>query len=98
MHDGPLEAALARGISERTKMAIAIYRAVELYNTPPRRGRPGKRGKFNCGKSHFYEVIEPQLEKVKLGPKATAYTARKLIEDGIARATAERAVAQVGGS
>jgi hypothetical protein len=74
-------------------MTIPIYRASELYNQPAKRGRPAKRGKFNCGRSHFYEVIEPQLEKVKLGAKATAYTARscdKVIEDGITEATAER--------
>jgi hypothetical protein len=74
-------------------MAITIYRAVELYNQPAKPGRPAKRGKFNCGKSHFYDVIEPRLEKVNLGPRAKAYTARscdKVIEEGITEATAER--------
>ena len=64
-------------------MAILIYRAGELYSTRKRRG------KFPTGKSHFYAVIEPRLEKVQLGPKATGYTDRsvdKYIEDGIATA------------
>jgi hypothetical protein len=74
-------------------MAITIYRASELYNTPSRRGQPGKRGIFNVGKSTFYEEIEPELERVKLGERAIGYTGRsvdKKIENSIAAATAER--------
>jgi hypothetical protein len=65
-------------------MTITIYRADELYSTRKRRG------KFPTGKSHFFTVIEPQLEKVQLGPKAVGYTDRsvnKFIEEGIAAAT-----------
>jgi hypothetical protein len=79
--------ALVRGISERIIMAITIYRAGELYSTRKRRG------KFPTGKSHFFKVIEPQLEKVQLGPQAVGYTDQsvdKFIEKGIAAATAER--------
>jgi hypothetical protein len=98
-------AALVRGMSERIIMAITIYRGTDLFNTPARKAkpasngrparcaRPAKRGKLNVGKSHFFDVIEPQLEKVQLGPKAVGYTDQsvdKFIEKGIAAAIAER--------
>ena len=72
-------------------MGIQIYRATELYNSR------GRRGLFNVGKSHFYEVIEPQLERVALGERATGYTdqsVRKVIERGI-KAAADRRRADV---
>lgn len=74
-------------------MAVMIYRAGDLHNSPPSRGRPGKRGKLNVGKSCFYETIEPKLEKVKLSAHAYGYTDRsvaKVIAEGIAEASAER--------
>ena len=79
-------------------MAITVYRAGELHNQPARPGRPAKRGKparpgrppkrgkFGVSKSHFYDEIEPRLEKVRLGPKPVGYTDRsvdKVIEEGI---------------
>jgi predicted DNA-binding transcriptional regulator AlpA len=75
-------------------MAMMIYRANELYNTPAKReeNKPAKRGKLGVGKSHFYEEIEPKLEKVKLGEKAVGYTDRsvdKVIKEGIAAARAD---------
>jgi hypothetical protein len=88
-------------------MTILIYRASELYNHPPikarpasagrpaRNAKPAKRGIFGVGKSHFYEVIEPQLEKVRLGPKAVGYTGRsvtKIIEQGVERRVEHAAV------
>jgi hypothetical protein len=72
--------------------SFVIYRAVQLYNTPRRRGRPGSRGVFNVAKSTFYEEIEPELERVKLGERAVGYTGRsidKKIEKSIAAAAAE---------
>ena len=72
-------------------MAFMIYRAGDLHNSPPSRGRPGKRGKLNVGKSCFYETIEPKLEKVKLSAHAYGYTDRsvaKVIAEGIAEASA----------
>jgi hypothetical protein len=78
-------------------MAITIYRASQLYNTPSRRDQSGKRGLFNVGKSTFYDEIEPDLEKVNLGPRAVGYTDRsveKRIVKGIAEATAERNAAR----
>jgi hypothetical protein len=77
-------------------MPIPIYRAFELYNHPAKGGRPAKRGLFGVGKSFFYEVIEPLLERVNLGPKAIAYTGRsvdKVIEEGIAKAIASATAA-----
>jgi hypothetical protein len=68
-------------------LAITIYRAAELYN------RGGRRGILNVGKTFFYSEIEPQLEKVRLGERATAYThdsILRVIELGIAKAAAER--------
>jgi hypothetical protein len=68
-------------------MAIVVLRAPQIYS---RRGKPGL---LPTGKSHFHEVIEPQLEKVVLGRKAVGYTERsldKLIEKGIVKAAAER--------
>jgi hypothetical protein len=64
-------------------MPIGIFRAAELYN------RGGKRGVFNVGKSHFYETVEPQLERVALGERAVGYTERsveRVIRQGIAKA------------
>lgn len=72
-------------------MSIIIYRASQLYNKPSKRGQPGKRGIFNVGKSTFYDEIEPELERVKLGERAIGYTDRsvdKKIENGIAAAAA----------
>lgn len=66
---------------------VFILRANQIYS------RPGKPGRLPTGKSHFYEEIEPQLEKVVLGPKAVGYSERsleKLIEQGIDEAAAER--------
>lgn len=74
-------------------MAIKIYRPGELYNMPQREGKPSKRGVFNVGRSTFYDEIEPDLEKVDLGPRAVGYTDRSVeqkIERGIASATAKR--------
>jgi hypothetical protein len=72
-----MKAAPVRGISERT-MPITIYRAIDLYNTPSRRGQPGKRGIFGVGKTQFYDEIEPNLERVRLGEKAVGYTDRSV--------------------
>jgi hypothetical protein len=66
---------------------VAVLRANQIYS------RPGKPGRLPTGKSHFHEVIEPQLEKVVLGPKSVAYTERsldKVIEQGIAKSATER--------
>lgn len=86
-------------------MAITIYRAGDLYNTPfkpaqeARDGKkahpakPARRGIFNVGKSHFYEEIEPRLEKAALGPKAVGYTGRsveRVQTEMIAAAAVER--------
>lgn len=71
---------------------MEIYRGYELYSEPARRGRPARRGKFPYGKTFFFDVIEPQLERVNLGGRGVSYTARsveKVIEAGIA-AAAER--------
>jgi hypothetical protein len=76
---------------------MKIYRPADLHNTPARNGRPAKRGLFNVGKSTFYDEIEPDLEKVNLGPRAVGYTDRsveKRIVKGIAEATAERNAAR----
>jgi hypothetical protein len=70
--EGPHEAAPMRGMLERTQMAMTIYRPGDLYN------KRGKRGIFNVGKSHFYDQIEPHLERVKLGEKAVGYTDRSV--------------------
>jgi hypothetical protein len=75
-------------------MVITIYRPTELYSQPAKGGRPAKRGIFGVGKSFFYDVIEPLLEKVNISERAVGYTDRsinKVIEDGIATAAAERA-------
>ena len=66
---------------------VVLLRANQIYS---RRGRPGR---LPTGKSHFYDEIEPKLEKVALGPKARGYTERSLnnlIEQGIDEAAAER--------
>ena len=66
---------------------VVILRANQIYS------QPGKPGRLPTGKSHFYEEIEPRLEKVVLGPKAVGYTERSLdtlIEEGIGEAAAER--------
>jgi hypothetical protein len=82
-------------------MAITIYRASDLYNTPARPatperpGKPAKRGIFNVGRSQFYEEIEPDLERVKLGERAIGYTGRsvdKKIEISIAESTPRRSI------
>ena len=67
----------------------SILRANQIYS------RPGKPGLLPTGKSHFYDKIEPRLEKVALGPKAVGYTERslnQLIEEGIDEAAAARHV------
>jgi hypothetical protein len=74
-------------------MAFMIYRAGDLHNSPPSQGRPGKRGILNIGKSAFYDVIEPKLERVNLTAHAVGYTDRsveRVIAEGIAEAAAER--------
>jgi hypothetical protein len=66
---------------------IQIYRPSELFNTRARRGR------FNVSRTHFYDEIEPRLERVRLGPRAIGYTDRsvdRVIRDSIAAASAER--------
>ena len=66
---------------------VVILRANQIYS------QPGKPGRLPTGKSHFYEEIEPRLEKVVLGPKAVGYTERslnKLIEEGIGEAERDR--------
>ena len=66
---------------------VVVLRASQIYS------QSGKPGRLPTGKSHFYEEIEPKLEKVVLGPKAVGYTERsldKLIEQSI-EARAERA-------
>ena len=66
---------------------FVVLRAGQIYS------QPGKPGRLTTGKSHFYEEIEPRLEKVVLGPKAVGYTDRSLdtlIEEGIGEAVAER--------
>jgi hypothetical protein len=80
-------AARVRGMSEQSTMLV-VLRASQIYS------RPGKPGRLPTGKSHFYEVIEPKLEKAALGPKTVVYTERsldRLIEEGIGEAAAERA-------
>ena len=73
---------MGREVSRRLRvvdqMAIKFHRAGELYNTPSRRGRPGRRGVFNVGKSKFYKHIKPRLEKALLGERAVAYTDRSV--------------------
>jgi hypothetical protein len=74
-------------VRDRSKQMV-VLRASQIYSE---RGKPGR---LPTGKSHFYSVIEPQLERVPLGPKAVGYTERslnKLIERGIAEAAAARA-------
>jgi hypothetical protein len=61
--------AQVRGMSEQSTMTV-ILRANQIYS------RPDKPGRLPTGKSHFYEEIEPRLEKVALGPKAVGYTER----------------------
>ena len=68
---------------------VLVLRASQIYS------RAGKPGRLPTGKSHFYEEIEPRLEKVVLGPKSVGYTERsldKVIEQGIAKAAAGRRV------
>jgi hypothetical protein len=87
---------------ERT-MTILVYRASELYNHPAikarpaskrrraRKAKPARSGLLRVSKSHFYDKIEPKLERVELSPKAVAYTGRsvhKLI--GIEEASASQ--------
>jgi hypothetical protein len=62
---------------------VVVLRANQIYS------QLGKPGRLPTGKSHFYEEIEPRLEKVVLGPKAVGYTERSLdglIEHGIGEA------------
>jgi hypothetical protein len=63
----PQSAAYAGG-----HMVCKIYRAGDLHN------KPGKSGIFNVGRTHFYEVIEPRLEKICLGNRAVGYTDRSV--------------------
>jgi hypothetical protein len=66
---------------------LRIYRPSELYN------RNGKRGLLNVGKTHFYDVIKPQLERIALGERAAGYTGRsvrKVIAAGIAKSAVDR--------
>lgn len=66
---------------------VVVLRASQIYS------RPGKPGRLPTGKTHFYKVVEPQLEKVVLGPKSVGYTERSfdnLIEQGIDEAAGER--------
>ena len=53
-------------------MVFKIYRAGDLHN------KPGKPGIFNVGRTHFYDVIEPRLEKACLGHRAVGYTDRSV--------------------
>ena len=53
-------------------MVCKIYRAGDLHN------KPGKPGIFNVGRTHFYDVIEPRLEKACLGDRAVGYTDRSV--------------------
>ena len=67
---------------------VVVLRASQIYS------QPGSPGRLPTGKSHFYEAIEPRLEKVVLGPKAVGYTERsldRLIEEGIDEAAVGRA-------
>src|SRR6478609_1824882 len=69
---------------------FVVLRASQIYS------QSGKPGRLPTGKTHFYEEIEPKLEKVALGPKAVGYTERsldKLIEQSI-EPRAERAAAK----
>ena len=90
-------------------MGFTVWRPTDLYNVPERPFRPaspGKpercfrpasRGKFNVGKTLFYALIEPRLEKIKLGQRAIGYTDRsinRVLEDGLITAAAERAAKQ----
>jgi hypothetical protein len=69
-HD-PRTAAIFRGVRWRT-LVFKIYRAGDLHN------KPGKPGIFNVGRTHFYDVIEPRLEKACLGDRAVGYTDRSV--------------------
>jgi hypothetical protein len=72
-------------------MPFKFHRAGDLYNKP---GRPGV---FNVGRTHFYDEIEPRLEKAKLGDRAVAYTGRsvdRVQAEMIAEAAAERESAE----
>jgi hypothetical protein len=53
-------------------MVLKIYRAADLHN------KPSKPGIFNVGRTHFYDLIEPRLEKVRLGDRAVGYTDRSV--------------------
>ena len=61
-----------------------IFRPRDLFNKPAqpaKRGKPatpGTRGIFNVGRSCFYDVIAPRLERVQLGQKAIGYTGRSV--------------------
>ena len=63
-------AAIFRGVRWR-HMVFKIYRAGDLHN------KPGKPGIFNVGRTHFYDVIEPRLEKPAsaIAPSATPIAA-----------------------
>ena len=67
-------------------MVCKIYRAGDLHN------KPGKPGIFNVGRTHFYDVIEPRLEKACLGDRAVGYTDRS-VESVQAEMIAEGAAA-----
>jgi hypothetical protein len=76
-----------------------VYRASELYNHPrvkarkaskgrrARKAKPASKGLLRVSKSHFYDKIEPKLERVELSKKAIAYTGRSVHE--VAGLTAE---------
>jgi hypothetical protein len=69
-------------------MVFKIYRAGDLHN------KRGKSGIFNVGRTHFYEVIEPRLEKICLGNRAVGYTDRS-VERVQAEMIAEGAAARI---
>ena len=54
------------------RIVFKIYRAGDLHN------KSGKPGIFNVGRTHFYDVIEPRLEKACLGDRAVGYTDRSV--------------------
>jgi hypothetical protein len=56
-------------------MVFKIYRAGDLHN------KPGKPGIFNVGRTHFYDAIEPRLEKARLGRRLEAPSFAALLAD-----------------
>jgi hypothetical protein len=95
---------VAHGLRETTEswtMTTLVWRAHQIYSRPAQPEQPAKPGKpakpaqpakpgiLPIGKTHFFEKIAPQLEKVRLGENVDCYTdrsLRKLIEAGIAAA------------